>query len=92
QILASGSADDTVKLWDLTTARCLYTYRHHTNKVQSIRWHPVEEAVLLSASFDRRAAVIDVRTAGKSAMHAPLRADAEVCVWDRHHPMNFWVR
>lgn len=33
QILASGSADDTVKLWDLTTARCLYTYRHHTNKV-----------------------------------------------------------
>lgn len=43
------------------------------HQVQSIRWHPVEEAVLLSASFDRRAAVIDVRTDGKSAVRTEER-------------------
>jgi periodic tryptophan protein 1 len=32
--LASGSADMTVKLWDVSTQQCTATFKHHTNKVQ----------------------------------------------------------
>lgn len=33
QALASGSADTTVKIWDITTQKCSHTFRHHTDKV-----------------------------------------------------------
>ena len=33
QALASGSADFTVKIWDVTTQVCSHTFSHHTNKV-----------------------------------------------------------
>jgi periodic tryptophan protein 1 len=41
-VLASGSADKSVKLWDLNTQACLNTYTHHTDKVQALCWHPTE--------------------------------------------------
>lgn len=33
QALASGSADCTVKIWDVTTQACSHTFTHHTDKV-----------------------------------------------------------
>ena len=33
QALASGSADTTVKIWDVTTQTCSHTFTHHTDKV-----------------------------------------------------------
>ena len=33
QALASGSADKSVKIWDITTQTCSYTFNHHTDKV-----------------------------------------------------------
>lgn len=41
-VLASGSADKTVKIWDLNSEACLNTYTHHSDKVQSCCWHPSE--------------------------------------------------
>lgn len=35
-LLASASADRTVKLWDLNTAKCAKSYTHHTDKVCSL--------------------------------------------------------
>ena len=32
--LASGSADTTVKIWDVTTQQCSHTFRHHRDKVR----------------------------------------------------------
>jgi periodic tryptophan protein 1 len=32
--LASGSADMTVKIWDVTTQACIHTFTHHTDKVR----------------------------------------------------------
>lgn len=33
QALASGSADKTVKIWDVTTQTCSHTFNHHKDKV-----------------------------------------------------------
>lgn len=44
-MLASGSSDQTVKLWDLSTQECLRTYEHHDGKVQAVEWNNVEPAV-----------------------------------------------
>ena len=62
-VLASGSADQTVRLWDVSgdlssSAQCM---RHHTDKVQALAWHPVDASVLLSAGFDRKVFALDVR-------------------------------
>eukprot|EP00762_Andalucia_godoyi_P004589 ANDGO_05086.mRNA.1 putative WD repeat-containing protein C17D11.16 len=77
QLLASGSADHTVKLWDLTSLSNVATLKHHTNKVQSVNWHLQEPTVLLSASFDKTAVVADMRNPEKAAARVQIGSDAE---------------
>lgn len=36
QALASGSADNSVKIWDVTTQQCSYTFDHHKDKVPCV--------------------------------------------------------
>ena len=81
--LASGSADHTVRLWDLEgdCAGSVSALRHHTDKVQTLRWNPVEAPALLSAGFDRRAIAIDVRSPDQSVREWALSADAEKVCW-----------
>jgi len=83
-VLASGSGDETVKIWDVAENACVHTYTHHSNKVQVVKWHPTEQAVLLSASFDRRLALLDVRQPGQ-ACTVELPAEAESAIWSRHN-------
>lgn len=86
-VLASGSGDETVKIWDVAENACVHTYTHHSNKVQVVKWHPTEQAVLLSASFDRRLALLDVRQPGQ-ACTCELPAEAESAIWSRHNPFE----
>lgn len=67
-LLASASADTTVKIWDLSTASCMSTFSHHTDKACAALWHPFEHNLLLSASFDGVAAVVDCRTPNGAAV------------------------
>ena len=63
-VLASGSADRTVKIWDVATLSLVSTFdRVHSDKVQALEWCPSDPAVLLTAGFDRRVCAIDVRAA-----------------------------
>ena len=57
-VLASGSADCTVKVWDVATKQCKHTLRHHTSKVQAVAWNPVESPVLLTGAFDKTACLV----------------------------------
>ena len=79
-LLASCSADNTVKIWDLTTAECVMTLAHHKDKVQSVNWHPTEPTLLLTASYDKSVCVIDVE-ANKLVTQIKLPADPESSCW-----------
>lgn len=66
-ILASGSADNTIKLWDLgQEGKCLGTYTE-AEKVQSLDWHPSEANLLLSGGFDATMVLRDCRVPQQSA-------------------------
>lgn len=86
-VLASGSADETLKVWDVNENKCIHTYSHHDNKVQCVRWHPTEQAVMLSAAFDKKLALMDVRQPGQTTS-AELPAEAEAAIWHRHSPFE----
>jgi len=88
--LASGSADCTIKLWDVTTEQCKATYDYHSSKVQSLEWNPAEPSILLSGSFDKVVAVTDIRSP-KEGKQCMVDADVECCRWNPHNPATFFV-
>eukprot|EP00804_Cyclotella_cryptica_P017728 CCRYP_001175-RA/>CCRYP_001175-RA protein AED:0.03 eAED:0.03 QI:87/1/1/1/1/1/4/83/651 len=99
QVLASGSADGTVKLWDVTHTtsggdagdyvRPSATLTHHSDKVQSLAWHPSEGTLLATGGYDRKVCLVDARSAVTSAnagsvKKVKLLADCEAMAWDPH--------
>jgi periodic tryptophan protein 1 len=90
-LLASSSADKTVKLWDLNTTKCAKSYTHHTDKVCSIAWHPKESTVLLSGSYDRTVVAADMRAPDAKAPRWGVESDVETVRWDPHDPNFFYI-
>lgn len=90
-LLASASADKTVKLWDLNTNKCAKSYSMHTDKVCSLDWHPTESTVLLSGSYDRTVIATDMRAPDAKAPKWTVEADVEKVQWNPHDPNFFYV-
>ncbi|KAF9876443.1 transducin family protein [Colletotrichum karsti] len=90
-LLASASADKTVKLWDLHTAKCAKSYTYHTDKVCSLAWHTVESTVLLSGSYDRTVVAADMRAPEAKAPRWGVESDVENIRWDPHDQNFFYV-
>jgi periodic tryptophan protein 1 len=57
-VVASGSADKTVKVWDIATQSCQATLEWHSDKVQAVCWNPSDAPILLSGGFDKKACLV----------------------------------
>jgi WD40 repeat protein len=62
-LLASGSDDQTIKLWEIETGECQQTLQGHTMRVWSVAWSPDGQS-LVSGSSDQTLKLWDV-SAGK---------------------------
>ncbi|KAF2403014.1 WD40 repeat-like protein [Trichodelitschia bisporula] len=64
-VVATGSADKTVALWDLRALdKVLHTIDVHKDVVIKVGWHPQSAAILTSAGNDRRINVYDLSRIG----------------------------
>ncbi|XP_070784967.1 periodic tryptophan protein 1 homolog isoform X2 [Enoplosus armatus] len=88
-VLASGSADDTVILWDLTQGKPATTLSRHTDKVQTLSFHPFEAQTLISGSYDKTAVLYDCRSPDNSYRTWRFSGQVERLVWDHFSPCNF---
>jgi WD40 repeat protein len=59
--LASGSSDNTVKLWDIRNGECLNTFQGHTNPVLSVAFS-LDGKILASSSSDETIKFWDLKT------------------------------
>lgn len=65
-ILATGSSDKTVNLWDLRKLDSnLHTFRNHDDEVFQVHWSPHRENILASGSSDQKLNVWDVKRINK---------------------------
>jgi periodic tryptophan protein 1 len=87
-ILASGSEDMTVKIWDLATLKCVETLKHHKDKVACLKWHPEEKNILLTGSYDRTLALIDPSKPTKWNEYK-IFGDIEALMWNPHKKNEF---
>jgi centriolar protein POC1 len=73
-MVASGSDDRTVKLWDVVHASLIHTFTDHCGMVNGVSFHP-DGTCLASGSTDKKIKIFDVRSQ-KLLQHYDAHNDA----------------
>jgi periodic tryptophan protein 1 len=90
-LLASASADATVKLWDLNGGTCARSYGMHADKACAAAWNPREATVLLTGGYDGAVVATDMRAPEAAAPRWAVGSDVESVQWDPHRGEVFYV-
>ncbi|XP_053687175.1 periodic tryptophan protein 1 homolog [Sabethes cyaneus] len=91
-ILASGSVDQSVILWDIENGSPHTIIREFDEKVQTLQFHPAKAESLLVGSCDGRVKVFDCRsTTNESSSHKTwdLGGEIERVCWSHHNEHHF---
>lgn len=69
-VLASTSADKTVKLWDLESGAAVKSFNnvHEGKIVAASQWHLQEASILLTGGYNGACAISDIRVSDESQM------------------------
>jgi hypothetical protein len=78
RLLASGSADCTIKLWDTASGKEVVTLKGHSDRVTGVAFSP-DGKRLLSASADKTMKIFDV-VLGKELLSLASHTDRVDCV------------
>jgi histone-binding protein RBBP4 len=85
-ILATGSADKTIGIWDLRNLNStIHILEGHNDQVTSLAWHPFEEAILGSGSYDRRVIFWDLSRVGEEQLPDDIEDGPPELLVDFHH-------
>ena len=75
----------------MATQQATQTLTLHEDKVQAVKWRPVEASLLLSGGYDHRLFLSDLRTQTAGASSWTIDSDVESLAWNPHDPHTFAV-
>ena len=87
-LVASGSKDNVIKLWDAKAAREVCTLHLHKNTVNQLRWHPSGD-FLLSGSRDQLVKLLDLRAMKEAAAFKGHKREVSALAWHPAHAELF---
>ncbi|EGG17237.1 WD40 repeat-containing protein [Cavenderia fasciculata] len=90
-VLASGSADRTAKVWDISKQQCVNTFSHHKDNIISLEWNRMEKTALLIGSHDSSVSICDVRSSDPSTFFRWKTQKIESLLWNPHNGKEFFV-
>jgi coronin-1B/1C/6 len=80
-ILASGSFDRSVKIWNIETAECVHTFNDMKDNVYSLEWN-ADGSQLAVTGKDRKLRIFDPRVADEAAcVNAFEGTKSSKCFW-----------
>mgnify|MGYP001160856754 FL=1 len=85
QLIASGSKDNQVKMWDPRKRSCSATLYGHKHTVMKVLWNPIDPNWLLTASRDHTLKLYDIRVLKGAETFKGHDREVTSCAW---HPFN----